>query len=239
MIEEDGSDLLGNADDGPLPFPHTIGAPGDGAEGDEGNQGQEVDPLEALREELRAERAAREATEARYQQQITALISRPAPQAAAPAVPEAPPDPVEKPQEFHAWNQRRTEQLVQAATNDVRQEVARENAMNTLWSKFQSAHADLAKRSTIVQAVAAVEVQNMRAQGLDPASEAIRDPDGFVEKIAARVRTELGQPAKPVKPRTGGVSGGSPGTPGKTRTTGKVTSLVDQLKQSKIDAGLI
>jgi hypothetical protein len=134
-----------------------------------------------------------------------------------------------------------TEQAIGAATQGVLTTVQRDNAMNTLWSRFQSQHADLAAKSALISGVANVVVSEYRAAGIDPAVMAIEQPDAFIKKVADRAKLELGLPAGTNLPanRTNGVQGGSQPGDGSGKKTPKVLSFAQQMRKQAMKDGLI
>lgn len=238
-------------DDGNLPFPETIGEEETAEDliGDEeGEEGDEVDPLDEIRAELEAERKARAESDAEYRRTINALIAqRPGEQRQQ--EPEDVnfddlPDPVEDAAGYNRELQTRVNRLVDQRTQSALGQVDRQQAIDRVWTRFQTEHADLAKRSALLSGVVQVERQKLEAQGLDPITYISQNADAFIKRVADGMHAELGtesDPAgtQPASSRTKGLSAGS-ASPAPRKPAGKApASFVKQLQEARQKDGLI
>lgn len=192
-------------------------------------------------------RAKMEAAETRHQQERlmwqTALM-RPNPEPEPPQLPSFDdlPDPVENPEEFRkTLSQRMTQSFAQqqeAVTRRLETSTSQKQDLDNLWSRFKSEYEDLAGREALVQGAAALEVQKLRAQGIqDPHQAIMADQDGFLSRVAARMKAELGEDVKPN--RTQGVGGGSRTVVKPEKEDKPAPKFVDQLKAVQLQNGLI
>lgn len=169
------------------------------------------------------------------------------------------PDPVEKPSEFRAAlaeHDRKTREYFERQQQNALGQMNRAQSLNQVWSKFQSEHADLAKRTALVNAATSVELQELQREGIsDVESYILSDPDQFNRRVAERMKRELGLDSgsddgdasqhnqvrrePPPSNRTKGVGGGS-----RQQISGKggddtTKSFTDQLKTSQLENGLM
>lgn len=230
-----------------LPFPKTLG---EGAADQEESSATAPLPsspdneLEQLRAELKSQREM-------LRVMLTAQASSPA--SAAPEELTLPsfddlPDIVEKPEEFRKALSQRLSKVLEASearTRKVTQEAATKQKTATdlehLWGTFKESHKDLADRDLLAQAAATAEFNDLTARGIkDVIGAALADEKGFVDRIAKRMRTELGMPqsAGPNR-RTQGVGQGSrpAGSPGADNTA--PPGFIKQLRKAQLDSGLI
>lgn len=214
----------------------------------EGDEGEAPDPVAELRAELERERQARQDSEAQYRQMMTQLMSQ-RPAAPPPAEPEQVsfdglPDPVEKPAEYTRALAERMERLVDQRVTQRTSSLSAENdqqaTANALQQKLAQRHADIAGRELLVSAAAQAEAAALRAQGVDPLMAAKADPDSFVDRIASRVKRELGiEGTGTSQNRTKGVSSGSAPSGAPKPAGPKPKSFVEQLKDHKSRMGLL
>ena len=208
-----------------------------------------------------------QAREARLTDTIQTLMMRPVgvQPAAAPVGPTAPafdlsdlPDPVQNPKEYNKALQTKISSLITESSQSQQQALISQQtaatALNGLYTRFNSAHPDLAKRQILMQGAAAAEFGALRANGIDPISVAQQNPDGLVANIVARMNAELGvspttptqpgptAPAAPVAPgaaRADSIAGPSQPTAPTAPTAPKAKSFTQQLKESQAADGLI
>lgn len=228
--------------------PETIGEPDD-LVGDEGLDGGEEQEAPDYQEQLRAleQRLQQyEAKESTYQQTINQLLQgrqqEPQEQEQGFSLDDLP-DPVEKPDEFKRLLQDRIKEFSTSQIQQVQQrtqaEFSHKEGVSLLDRKFRERYGDLAEKELLLGSAAAAE---FRAAGsLD---NALRDPDGFVDKVAERMRRELGQTGstgnRPPKGRTAGASGGTTGN--QSSGGGKqqpAPGFLSQLKKAQMESGLI
>lgn len=247
-----------------FPFPHTIGEPDDGSDdliGGEGESELEDDPGQggpASADDRLAEMQARMErieTEARQREQFyqDQLAKQASGGAAGGGDAEDDlklddlPDPVEDIGKFREQLSARvkdyTTKTAKRVADSVRSETSQQQAFENVWSRFRSQHEDLAEKQVLLRAAAMAEIEDAQSRGLDPATVIQRDSDGFITRVADRMRSELGVSGegggKPNPGRTKGASGGS-------RTTGKggggarkPAGFADQLKKQQAEFGLI
>lgn len=209
-------------------------------------------------DDWRKEQAEREQ---RYQDTINRLISTSAgtgqpaqqqsPQDDFSKLVESLPDPVEKPDEF----KRALGSTLARVAGTVREHSVsqdRSRALSEFQTKFTDKHADLAKFAVIRDAALNGEADRLRQAGSDPYQAYASDPDGFMDRVAARTRqtlTEMGvdpapahQPdpaleaGKPPANRTGGIPGAGGKMNGAAPAPG-VTSFVAELKKQQLASG--
>lgn len=247
-IEQDDDDLLGTGEH----FPKTLGADDDDdpnrdlvgdddGEGDGEGEGGE-DPVAQLRRESQER-------EERYMRTINTLIGQQQGRGgdaggdnsgdAGTLSFDDLPDPVEDRAGFNKALAEKFGTVTKAQQEQMMQQMQRQNAVNSLESRFKTKYSDLAGKSALMRAAVQEEADAMRADGLDPQQAAINDQDGFIEKVAKRMKRELGQEGGKPRGRTRGVSAGSKG-----KTTGKPAKekpkgFLDQLKKAQLDSGLI
>lgn len=237
-----------------LPFPQTIGGPD--LEGTDDNLPPEGDSSQDASQGENPEFAQLRADFEAQRNLVTSLLQSrtaqpepaPEPEIQMPAFDDLP-DPVERPEEYRqavrdrmtqtaAAMERRIQRTITEATQQQRQAAN----VDRLWSTFRSTHGDLAKREMLAQAAAAAEFNALRARGVqDVLGAALSDERGFVDRIAARMRSELGMDAAPaLARRTQGVAGGSRPAGGTPRQNGdKPIGFVQQLRKAQLDSGLI
>lgn len=225
-----------------------------------------VDPKEDLaakiREELRAEwdaeRANWQKTVDKLLQGLPAQAPQQPQQEPAPKAPALDfsnlPDPVDKPEEFRRAMQEQMSQSFQAQQEYLRHQyqqeqrqyqtaAQKEKALDDLWGKFQTSYSDLATKETLLRGAIQAESESYRQRGMDPADGILREPDDFMERVASRMRKELGAPApaapSPTPNRTGGLAGGTSYN-GASNVKGKEPpGFLSQLKKAQADSGLI
>lgn len=246
----------------PFGLPHTIGAPEPAAVEEQ---------AQPTAEELRFQQL--EQTNQQILQQNNQLMqmlmqNRTPAGPAAPQVPQPPPaltfdglpDAVSAPKDFNtqlaARIQQREQQQAAYLTHNITTQVARGAAMDNVFNRFSSQHSELAKRASHLQGAAILEFQQLQAQGIDPVSVAMQNPDSLVGRIAARMNSELGTapaapggqqhgaPMTPYSPPTApnaaravGVQGGS-GMPVTPRAPAPPKSFVDQLIEARQKSGV-
>jgi len=231
------------------PYPDTIGEPDDGSDlmGLDGGEEDDGPSVEDQMAALQARLDQYEAKEQTYQQTINQLIqSRSSDQPVQQPEPEFKlddlPDPVENPDAFKSTLQQRvrdyTTSTVDSYSQRTRAEMSQQEALQLLDRKFRERYTDLAQKELLLSSAASAE---FRAAGsLD---RVLQDPDSYIDKVAERMRKELGNPAPQGKPNTGrtaGVSGGSTGN----RTSGggqqkQPPGFLSQLKKAQVESGLI
>jgi hypothetical protein len=212
----------------------------------------------AMEARLEAETKAFQEERSRWQQTVDKLIQTQATRPSEPQQPQQPqvpsfhdlPDPVDKPEEFKQALQQRMHQQFQAhqqelqkfqQTQQTQQSFA--SQLDNLWSQFQQKHSDLAPKQALLQGVVGQERARMEQQGLDVQQAILADPDGFMDRVATKMREELGQPAAPQQQqqpvnRTGGLGTGSNvNGKGGSKPQG-FAGFVDQIKKSQLDDGL-
>lgn len=217
------------------------------------------DDVSELRERLeRFEAKEREFSERERRMQETIdrlLTSQQAPQRPAePAQPEQVsfndlPDPVDKPDEFKRTLGERIERAFAFRQQVQSQQQTRQQRLDAVWGQFQSKYPELARREALVNGVASLEANQLRARGVDPQDALLADPDGFMDRVARRMRQELGEgepgsepdgkqePQRPAT-RTAGVSSGSQPRGG-DKGAQKSPGFIEQLKRAQQDSGLI
>lgn len=158
------------------------------------------------------------------------------------------PDPVEKPDDFKKALADRMKAADEAGYSRFQSQAEQQSRYTQLESRFNQTYADLADRPTLLQAAASAEAQAMRAQGLDPTQAVFNDSDGFLARVAERMRRELnvttdgGETEKRGRSdRTRGVSAGSrkPGGAKRRGQSDEPTGFVDELKKTQLESGLI
>lgn len=152
------------------------------------------------------------------------------------------PDPVEKPEEFKKQLADRQRRIAEYQALQTTQHHQRQQAVGSLEAKFREKYPELAKRTILLGGATSAEVAALRAQGLDPTSVAMNDSDGFLDRVAKRMRDELGGPddRRPSPSRTKGLGGGSFSKGNAPRKGNeKVVGFADQLKKAQLDGGLI
>lgn len=205
--------------------------------------------LAALKAQMAADKTEQAARDLRNQQMIDQLMQQrtPAPAAPAAAVPlnfDGLPDAVENPGEFKAGLTQRLEAREQTMRGDILSQVSRAAALDNLWNTFRTDHAELSKRSALVQGATAIEFQALQARGVDPATFAAQNPQQLAANIAARMNAELGvAPAGGAQPgggvaRTAGIAGGSTGGAAPTPPAPKPRGFNDQIKDAQKALGL-
>lgn len=234
----------------------------------------------ALERQFEEMKQAQEEERKYYRQTIDRLIqgqqaAQPQQPPQQPSQPPAPdftnlPDPVDKPQEFqrelgNRFNQSLQQQLqyYQQTTQQQQQsQQSRQQALDNMWNTFQSQYGDLAQKQTLLRGAIAAERAEMQQRGIDPEQGMFMDQNGFMERIASRMRTELGTPGNGGQSsynggqdggqggqqlqqggnppnRTGGLGGGS-NYNGKGAGSGdKSVSFSQQLKNRQLNDGLI
>lgn len=159
------------------------------------------------------------------------------------------PDPVDNPAEFKRTLGERMQRMLASQQQAQSQQQTRQQRLDALWNQFQTRYPDLAKREALVNGVAALEANQLRSRGLDPQEALLVDPDGFMDRIARRMRQELGEGESGSEPdgkqeqqrpatRTAGVSGGSQPRGG-DKGAQKAPGFIEQLKRAQQDSGLI
>jgi len=233
----------------------------------------EVDPvqaqLRAMEERFEQNQQAFAEERARWQQTVDRLIqAQPQAQPQTPQQPQAQPidfgdlpDPVDKPDAFKkALAQRFEQEMQQRLSSSLDSFQQKQTSQQTVqqqldevWNRFQQDYSDLASKTITLKGAVLAEREAMQQRNIDPQQGILSDPDGFMSRVATRMRNELGiaapqqqqqqqqqqaqQPAQPVN-RTAGVGGGSRmnGSGGGDK---KFPSFVDQLKKEQLDKGLI
>lgn len=245
--------------DNSMTFP-PIGEPEQEAEEPATGEEDRAKDIEArIRDELRTEFAEERRN---WQQTVDRLLQgvpqQQKPQEETPQQPQVDfsnlPDPVEKPQEFQQELQRRMANTLQAQQQYVTKQfeqsqqqyqtqAQREKALDDLWNKFQSQYQDLAPKEALLRGAIQSESMVYRQRGLDPADGILQEPDQFMERVAARMRKELGvddnTTPSPTPNRTGGLAGGTSYN-GASNSGGKQPpGFLAQLKKAQADSGLI
>lgn len=244
-------------------------------EEEEGEAVPEEDPVQAqmqkLQEQFEQSQQAFNEERARWQQTVDRLIQTQAtPQRQEPEPPQTQavdfgdlPDPVDKPEDFkRALAEKFEKQLTDRMSSSLNQyqqqstqQQTQQQAFDAMWAKFQKDYADLADKTTTLKGAILSEREALQARGVDPQQSILSDPDGFMKRVAANMRAELGitenpaptqqeqapasTPGQQQANRTGGVGGGTNmnGTgAGKTKQPPKFS---EQLKKMQLDSGLI
>lgn len=159
------------------------------------------------------------------------------------------PDPVDKPDEFKRTLGERMQRMLASQQQAQTQQQTRQQRLDAVWNQFQSKYPELSKREALVNGVAALEANQLRSRGLDPQEALLADPDGFMDRIARKMRQELGeseegsdmsgqQEQQRQANRTAGVSGGSQPRGG-GKGAQKSPGFIEQLKRAQQDSGLI
>ena len=148
------------------------------------------------------------------------------------------PDPVEKPEEFKRALSHKFEQALSHRDQQQNVEAERAKALNNVWTRFQGEHPDLAKRTALVQGATALESNELRKSGIDPADYIQSNPDGFISRVVKRMRDELGGEPQPMDiGRTVGVSSGTTLQTSK-KSVSKEPGFIQQLKAKQAADGL-
>ena len=230
--------------------------------------------LAKMEARFEANQRAFEEERTRWQQTVDRLIqSQAAPAPAAPAPQEQPkgiyfgdlPDPVDKPEDFkRALAERFEKEISQRLSSTLdqyqqqtSQQQTSQQAFDAMWAKFQQDYSDLADKTTTLKGAIVSEREAMQARGLDPQQAILADPDGFMRRIATKMRDELGVTAPSVQDtevpppastpgqgqqtanRTAGVGGGSTQNARGTGQPKPPPSFIEQLKKIQLDSGLI
>ncbi|HEX5419252.1 MAG TPA: hypothetical protein VFY39_04565 [Gammaproteobacteria bacterium] len=245
-------------------FPATLGDPSAPSAAPEPELTPEQKELKELRERFEAQQQDWNQREQQYQQRFDMLLSRSmqpaAPAAQEPAAPQLPgfddlPDPVQSPTEYHKKLSERIQQreamLSQHLTNSVQQnvlsQVTRGQVLDNVWNRFAGAHPELAKRQALLQGVAAVTFNELRARGVDPISYASQAGDSLIATIAQRMNAELGiTPTAPATlpgggsaARAAGIAGGSVTPTPTAPAPAQPSSFVEQLRKAQQVDGLL
>lgn len=257
-------------------FP-SIGAPDPEEDGEKGSEGEDtvaarLAQLEEQREEDRRmfaeERKHWQSTVDRLLQGQAAPSGQASQGGQAPEPPKSPevdfsglPDPVDKPAEYQAELSRRmnsamqqqvslTEQRVRAAQEQTQQQQNVYQQLDNMWEQFKTKYQDLADKQITLKGSVSAEIEGMRQRGVDPTQGMMADPDGFMERVASRMRKELGEPDQG-QSGSEGEAGNTP--PNRTKGLGNGTKVngmsgkggkkppgfLDQLKKVQLDSGLI
>lgn len=151
------------------------------------------------------------------------------------------------------------QQHQETVQRSVQQQTSRQQSMEQVWERFRGKYPELAKREALVSGATSLEANNLRASGVQDVETAITaDPDSFIDRVASRMKNELGEPEEsdagsggdqeqqrqPQRQqqqgggRTKGVSGGSrhKGTGGKQQPS---PGFMQQLKDRQLNEGLI
>jgi hypothetical protein len=229
------------------------------------SQGTEADArLQALEERVERDQKAFADERTKWQQTVDRLIQT---QAAPPKQEEnAPqpinfsdlPDPVDKPEDFkRALAQKFETEMSQRLSSTV-EEVQQRNdtqqstnqKLDAMWAKFQQDHSDVATKTATLQGAVMAERGALQQGGADPTQRILADPDGFMSRVADRMRSELGVPApgaptappapgQPKATRTAGVGGGTQAGESGTGKSKQPAGFTDQLKKFQLESGLI
>lgn len=230
-----------------------------------GEQNDLAARLQAIEERFEKEQQAFAEERKSWQQTVDRLIQQQAAPRHAPAEPQQPqgvdfndlPDPVDKPEDFKRALAEKFQKTLQAQQQAQQQQASQQQSvsqqLDALWERFKSEHADLAGKTITLQGAIVAERNDMQMRGIDPQQGILSDPDGFMRRIADRMRSELGtttQNDPPPAPgsqqttqqpanRTGGIAGGT-SVNGSGKGKGKEPpGFLAQLKQSQLDSGLI
>lgn len=254
-------------------------------DGQAGGDGDGDDPkYAALERQLEDMKKSVEDERQYYRQTIDRLIQgqqppQPAyqqqpPQPAAPPQPDFSnlPDPVDKPEDFQRELSARVSKAMEAqreyyqnTTQQQQQQFQsqtdKQRALDEMWSAFQRDYSDLAPKQTLLRGAIAAEKMEMQQRGVDFERSMFADQRGFMERIANRMRAELGTtgdsgqgdytggqggqgnrpPQQNGNPpnRTGGLGGGSNYNGKGAGGEGKHISFSQQLKNRQMNDGLI
>jgi hypothetical protein len=154
------------------------------------------------------------------------------------------PDPISDPSKFRETLGQRVNQALQTSQSSQAQQyqqMARAQALDSLWNRFSTTQPELAKRQALVQGVAAIEFGNLRSQGLDPSAIAQQNPDSLINMIATRMQAELGTPTTPAPTgaaRTADLSSGSVAPAGPPASPPAAPGFEAQLKAAQQKDGL-
>lgn len=168
------------------------------------------------------------------------------------------PDPVDKPEEFRKGLSQKFNSAMEQERERIQQSVNHQTsnaqALDRMWNTFKQRYPDLAEKEALVSGVTNMEAQRIRAQGGDVPSVVMADPDGFMERIAGRMKQELGisdndngqqEGNHGQNGRQGGGAGRTRGVSSGTRQQGRPRGgeqprpFMDQLKKTQLDSGLI
>lgn len=149
------------------------------------------------------------------------------------------PDPVEDRKGFNKALAEKFGTVSQAQRAQIMQDMQRQNAVTSLETRFKTKYTDLAGKSALMRAAVQEEADAMRAEGLDPQQAAMNDQDGFIDRVANRMKKELGQGDTKPRGRTRGVSAGSRQKGSNKPPKEKPKGFLDQLKEAQLDSGLI
>lgn len=225
--------------------------------------------IRALEERFEQNQQAFNAERERWQQTVDRLIQAQAPRQQEPQQQQRQqqgidfsdlPDPVDRPDDFKkalaqqfetAINQRLTSTIDQFHTQTTQARTV-EQQLNDMWAKFQEDYSDLASKTVTLQGAAMAERNELQRRGVDPQQAMLADPDGFMRRVADRMRSELGMQAPAPQQqqqqqqqqpapanRTGGVGGGSNFSGGGKKSGNQPSPFSDQLKKFQLDSGLI
>lgn len=257
-------------------WPHTIGEPEPPPE-----PTPEPTPEQKRLQELEQQVQAQQERERHYQSTLESLMAQryPAAQPAAQAPQQQPaqqqqplftteglPDPVSNPTEYNNKLQERINaalQQNQQSTTQVYEQMARGQALDSVWNRFTSQHADLAKHDLLVNGASQQLMSELKSRGVDPVQVAMQNPDTLVHELANRVQGALqsvsggqqtgqgqppasgqGQPPQAPQqyqqgvPRTQGFAAGST-TPQAPQQQQQPPSFTEQLKKAQSDTGIL
>lgn len=214
--------------------------------------------LAELQEQLKAQNEAAAQERQQFQSTIDKLLQSQQPKPEEPKEPQVDfsnlPDPVEKPEEFQRELQARMSQTLQAQQQYVSHQAQsqyqqyqtlaqRDKALDEMWNKFQTSYSDLAGKEVLLRGAIQAESAGYEKQGLDPVDGILKDGDAFIERVAQRMRNELGvqAPGTPSTPnRTGGIGAGTSYNGASSKPdASKAPGFLAQLKKAQADTGLI
>lgn len=267
-------------------WPHTIGEPEPPAPAPELSDEQKR--LQQLEQELAEQRQQWNQREQHYQSTLEALMAQRYPaqgyqqgpaQGQQPAQPQTPqfslddlPDPIQSPTEFKTKLAEKIGTTLQSQSQSqaqVYEQMARGQALDSVWNRFTTQHAELAKHDLLVNGASQQLMSDLRARGIDPVALAMQNPDSLVGALAERVQAGLAQfsgqqpgqqpgPGQPPQQLGPAQQGQQPAPqqhqPGAPRTQGFATgstatgapqqpqqppSFTEQLKKAQQDMGVL
>ena len=237
--------------------PYTLGDPTAGGEahlgaGDLiGDDGDEGDELAQMRQQMQQLQTTLAEERQQMNQRLLQLMQQPQ-QPQQPAVDPYDtsdlPDPVEKPDDFKRALSQKLRSTSQYGYQQATSQLSQTQRFADLENRFNTTYKDLSGRPVLLQTAAKMEADAMRAQGIDPTTAVFNDSDGFLSRVAARMRQELKNPTPEGEQhnsgrsnRTAGVSGGTrqPGGASRRRAAPEPKNFVDELKHMQLENGLI
>lgn len=225
--------------------------------------------LRMMEERAEQDRQAFQEERNRWQQTVDRLIQSQPQQAAPQPEPQQSvdfsdlPDPVDKPEEYKkALAQRFEQEMQKRLSSSFENYEQRQNSQRTtaqqlddVWNRFQQNYSDLAAKEITLKGAVLAEREAMQQRNIDPQQGILSDPDGFMERVASRMRNELGitnapSPTQTTPPpasapgqqqvnRTAGVGGGSNMNNSGGKKDKRPPAFSEQLKEMQLQNGLI